>query len=853
MGKSAKKKRQKERQRLERLNQLSTFGALNLSSKTGPATTGSTDAGITAHNANSSREENISSSVARSNSIPSSSSLVPTSRNASPNPPESFKTDTFGSSSNRVRTLPVVAFVFPRNESAGKKRQEPKPYEFGSVDENRADLDHNGSTDAQRTNHVVSKSKESIDEILYQKVNQAKEPSSVANKTSHDSHVTSRTIEAETPQHEPLQRRMESTPTMPYFSGISVEEAVRDKVGLRPRANSTDGELKLPQRGLCDERKVLECYKWRSGIGGSNCNTAPKGFHNLGNTCFLNSTLQCLAYCPPFCQLLIAIPRVDDAPKNSLGHKINQGKVFTHMMASLFRRVHNPDNTKGALSPRKIVSALPLLGSGSTRRNGYKFRPGRQEDAHEFLVHLLDAMNDGELRDAGINANKSGWRDRLPVPRLDETTFVHRIFGGYLRSQVRCTDCGYRSNTYDPFLDLSLEISRNSCHSLSSAFNEFTRKETLDSQNRWKCSGCKKRVCATKQLTVFRPPLALCVQLKRFKFGGSQYGGKISKAIEFPAQLQLPLSDGRSCGYVLTGIVIHIGSGASSGHYTACVQRPSSNGDRKWFHMNDSFVQPVSEQQVLRQQNAYVLMYCRHEVKIEFPTPPLRSSMTTDEAKELAQSRQKAKSGRTTGSNDTEHERPASTEQCEPSAANTNDKADTKESTDAIRCKQVREASELKLLESNRVSLNSPSIDSKTTSDTERSNSETEEYSSIKQGRPIEKTAKTNQNLLNLSADRGDSKQVAVVMRSQLNNQRAWIPKMAQTQKVEEFVLLGDIPVGKWDDGDDEVVGENVSNDKETIDVRSKISKYIQSEEQDRKRKMFLDRHDALLDQGKVC
>jgi ubiquitin C-terminal hydrolase len=101
---------------------------------------------------------------------------------------------------------------------------------------------------------------------------------------------------------------------------------------------------------------------------------------------------------------------------------------------------------------------------------------------------------------------------------LDETTFIHRVFGGYLRSQVRCTKCGFLSNTYDPFLDLALEVSKKSSDSISSAFQEFSRKETLDNNNRWRCSSCRKDVCATKQLTVFRPPLSLCIQLKRFTF-----------------------------------------------------------------------------------------------------------------------------------------------------------------------------------------------------------------------------------------------------------------------------------------------------------------------------------------------
>lgn len=225
------------------------------------------------------------------------------------------------------------------------------------------------------------------------------------------------------------------------------------------------------------------------------------------------------------------------------------------------------------------------------------------------------------------------------------------------------------SNTYDPFLDLALEVSRQSSTSVATALAEFTKKETLDSQNRWKCSGCHKHVCATKQLTVFRPPLALCIQLKRFSFasyGGNNSfasgmwnkggrvsgnkifnhnvlgrgGSKITKPIEFPADLNLPLSDKRSCAYSLTGVVIHVGGSASSGHYTAYVKKPVAGRGYQWFHMDDSFVEQVSEKQVLRQKDAYVLFYCRKEVKLEFPAPP-KVSMTTAAAKQLAKVRAK--------------------------------------------------------------------------------------------------------------------------------------------------------------------------------------------------------------------
>merc|ERR1719223_1295977 len=109
-------------------------------------------------------------------------------------------------------------------------------------------------------------------------------------------------------------------------------------------------------------------------------------------------------------------------------------------------------------------------------------------------------------------------------------------------------------------------------------------------------------------------------------------GSKISKQIEFPATMKLPLSDGRKCEYSLTGVIIHIGGSATSGHYTAFVKKPAPQGKYQWYHMDDSYVTDVSEKTVLSQKNAYILFYCRKEVKLELPTPPPRPISNAEHA-----------------------------------------------------------------------------------------------------------------------------------------------------------------------------------------------------------------------------
>jgi len=68
---------------------------------------------------------------------------------------------------------------------------------------------------------------------------------------------------------------------------------------------------------------------------------------------------------------------------------------------------------------------------------------------------------------------------------LSETTFIHKVFGGKLRSRVSCESCGYNSDTFDRILDLSLDIIKTD--SLKEALSSFISPDHLKGTDKYKC------------------------------------------------------------------------------------------------------------------------------------------------------------------------------------------------------------------------------------------------------------------------------------------------------------------------------------------------------------------------------
>ena len=66
---------------------------------------------------------------------------------------------------------------------------------------------------------------------------------------------------------------------------------------------------------------------------------------------------------------------------------------------------------------------------------------------------------------------------------------------------------------------------------IDTALAGYFRRENLgQGENMYKCEKCHQKVPATKQYKIERPPLVLCVQLKRFNMMGGKNGRPVTLA-----------------------------------------------------------------------------------------------------------------------------------------------------------------------------------------------------------------------------------------------------------------------------------------------------------------------------------
>lgn len=327
------------------------------------------------------------------------------------------------------------------------------------------------------------------------------------------------------------------------------------------------------------------------------------GLANLGATCYINTIVQCLGYCPTFLKYILVGTRLKGTPT-----------PLTTELQAVYKELWIKRNS---IAPHGFLRSLQ-------QSLGAYMNMFEQNDACEFLMLYLDKLNADlsielliDLEDVNeLTENvqnhpnlmyralavdmKRAWLKSIQreySPLID-------IFYGQLISQIVCGNCQHIHHNYESYCNLSLSIKDKNGSTLQECFHGFFKEEILNSKEQdWKCDHCNIKVPSKKVVRLWKNPQVLIVSLKRFNHNLH----KDTTQVVVPTNLSLSpyclhSQDGE---YNLVAVVHHMGS-AGSGHYNCLCKH--QNG--VWYAIDDHVVreaQPNEIDYVLN--NGYMYFY----------------------------------------------------------------------------------------------------------------------------------------------------------------------------------------------------------------------------------------------------
>ncbi|XP_037958687.1 ubiquitin carboxyl-terminal hydrolase 14 [Teleopsis dalmanni] len=367
----------------------------------------------------------------------------------------------------------------------------------------------------------------------------------------------------------------------------------------------------------------------------------PAGLTNLGNTCYMNATVQCLR----------AVPELRTSLDSFLVETGDAGSLalaITSAMKFLFKQMERGSTVTPIVLLQTLHRASPQF--SQTGENGTY----RQQDANECWSELLKML---QQKLPAVNAIEE-------AKQLKKyNSFIEQFFGGTFDVEMSSPEAVDEpvSNSKEQFLQLSCFISPEVkyLHSgLKSRLKEqlVKRSETLG-----------RDATYTRSCLISRLPAYLTVQFVRFQYKGREgINAKVLKDIKFPMDFDAfdlcteelkaklcpmrakfkeaedkkvenqmidtvsnvgkeeskqgeyeefsfddDLGSNNSGFYTLQAVLTHKGRSSSSGHYVAWVR----HNDETWFKFDDDVVSSVTNDEILRLSGggdwhcAYVLLY----------------------------------------------------------------------------------------------------------------------------------------------------------------------------------------------------------------------------------------------------
>ena len=298
------------------------------------------------------------------------------------------------------------------------------------------------------------------------------------------------------------------------------------------------------------------------------------GLVNLGNTCYMNSVIQCLSNIDLFrTPLLLKRPHIES-------------KIVTKNLITLISEMW-----------KEMCIISPKTFKKSINNKLTKFANYDQHDAHEFLLDLLNVIHndtlqsvvkfkDNTLASKYVQQANFNWNNHFP-----KTSLIAEIFYGQLVKKYTCRGCEHVHKNFDIFNSLCIPIVKKDYY-----IKDLLKRYFETVYQYLSCSNCGKEDINTDEhivnTEIYKLPTMLILSLNRFSgsnSGNINYKNENNVYIDDSLDLSeyYASTDSTSVHYTLHSIICHNGRTIDSGHYFTIVKN-EGNECSSWKCFDDN-------------------------------------------------------------------------------------------------------------------------------------------------------------------------------------------------------------------------------------------------------------------------
>ena len=346
------------------------------------------------------------------------------------------------------------------------------------------------------------------------------------------------------------------------------------------------------------------------------------GLANVGATCYMNATLQCLINVPQLTKYLLIDTVYKEITENNNKYELSSA------YCNLLYHVCCDDNINNYFEPKVFKDVI-----------GWKnplFKGINANDSKDLINFMLEEMNQELIK---LNPNKNQNNNMNMNNQIDQTnkydvlnsfksdfsknnnSIIAKNFFFITESKTKCRGCNIFKYNYQVLylLEFPLEVVFNYCISnninvidnygkkyisLKQCFKNYMIPTQFVGENQLYCNNCNRLSDAICMNRIYSLPPTLIIILNRGK-------GKIFDCIvDFPPKINLEnyvLCPQSITQYELRGVITHLGESGMSGHFIAfCKHRIDNN----WYKYNDAIVTYCDDQNNdYKKGTPYILFY----------------------------------------------------------------------------------------------------------------------------------------------------------------------------------------------------------------------------------------------------